>query len=43
MQLMLSLVPCFISTAFPWYHERGLFNDHIMGGCIQSIKNWPEV
>lgn len=42
MQLVLSLIS-FVSIAFPWYHGKGLFNDHIVRGCIQSINNWPEV
>lgn len=46
MQLVLSLIPlfCFVLSweAFPLVSWKGPFK-HIVGGCIQSLNNWPEV
>lgn len=28
---------------FPWYHGKDLLNTTLLGGCIQSLNNWPEV
>lgn len=44
MRLVLSLISlvCFYSFS-PGIMKRAFFNNHVVGGCIQSINNWPEV
>lgn len=43
MQLVLSLTAlfCFVPVSFSL--GKDLFNNHVVGGCIESIKNWPKV
>lgn len=33
---------CFCKLS-PWCHGKDFLNNHIVGGCIQSLNNRPEV